>query len=68
MAGERDSSGLWGGRVHTAIFKVDNQQGLIAHRTLLNIMWQPGWKESFRGNGYICMVEYLSVHLKGLQH
>ena len=25
--GGRDSSGVWDGHVHTAIFKIDNQQG-----------------------------------------
>ena len=25
--GERNSKGVWGGHVHTAIFKMDNQQG-----------------------------------------
>jgi len=25
--GERNSKGVWGGHVHTAIFKKDNQQG-----------------------------------------
>ena len=27
LLGEGDSSGLWEGHVHTAIFKMDNQQG-----------------------------------------
>ena len=26
---------------------------LIAHATLLNVMWQPGWEESLRQDGYI---------------
>ena len=26
----------------------------IAQRTLLNVMWQPGWKGSFGENGYMC--------------
>ena len=27
--GERDSQGVWDGHVHTATFKMNNQQGLI---------------------------------------
>ena len=27
VAGVKDSSGVWGGYVHTAAFKMDNQQG-----------------------------------------
>ena len=27
VAGERNSQGVWDGRVHTALFKMDNQQG-----------------------------------------
>ena len=27
MIGKRDSSGVWDGHLHTAIFKMDNQQG-----------------------------------------
>ena len=44
--------------VHTAIFKMDDQQGstyCIAQGTLLNIMWQPGWEESLGENGYMYM-------------
>ena len=29
LLGEGDSSGLWEGHVHTAIFKMDNQQNLL---------------------------------------
>ena len=39
----RDSQGVWDGRVHTAVFKVENQQGPTgALRTLLDIQRQPG--------------------------
>ena len=32
--------------VHTAVFKMDNQQGpTVWPRELLSAMWQPGWKE-----------------------
>ena len=50
--------GLWEGHVHTAIFKMDNQQGptyCIAHESLLYTMWQPGWEGSLGENGYMCM-------------
>ena len=52
----RDSKGVWEGQVHTATFKMDDQQGpklYIVHGTLLNIMWQPGWEGSLGENGYI---------------
>ena len=34
-----------------------NQQGppVIAHGTLLNVMWQPGWEGSLGENGYMYM-------------
>ena len=39
----RDSWGVWDGHVHTAIFKMDNQQGpTIAQGTLLNVTKQSG--------------------------
>ena len=30
---------------------MDNQQGVIAHRTVLGAMWPPGWKVSLGENG-----------------
>ena len=56
MGGE-DTWGVWDGHVHTAVFKVDNQEGphCIAHGTLLNVMRQPGWEGSLRENGYMFM-------------
>ena len=27
----------------------------VAQATLLNVIWQPGWKESFGENGYMYM-------------
>ena len=27
--GRRDSQGVWGGHIHIAIFKMENQQGLL---------------------------------------
>ena len=43
--------------VHTAVFKMDNQQGAanIAHGTLLIVMWQPGYEGSLGENGYMYM-------------
>ena len=37
------------GHIHTAIFKIDNQQGLYSI-SLLNVTWQSGWEESLGGN------------------
>ena len=55
--GERNSQGVWDGHVHTAIFKMDNQQGPpVQHRELCsNGMWQPGWKRGLGENGYTYM-------------
>ena len=36
---------------HTAVFKMDNQQGPTV--TLLNVMWQPGWEGSLGENVYM---------------
>ena len=38
-----NSKGVWEGQVHTAVFKVDNQQGPIsrAHGPFLNVICQP---------------------------
>ena len=40
-----------------AILKIDNRQGPlhIAHRTLSNVMWQPGWEGSLGEDGYMHM-------------
>ena len=52
VAGRRGYLGSSGGHVHTAIFKMDNQQ---AHGTLLSVMWQPGWDWGLGKNGYLFM-------------
>ena len=40
VAGGRDSQGLWEGHVHTALFKVDNQQGpIVQHMQLSSILY-----------------------------
>ena len=41
--------------IHTAIFKMDNQQGPIVQGTLFNVMWQPGWEGSLVEKGYMSM-------------
>ena len=40
----RESQGVWEGHVHTAMFKLDNQQGPAGwHReALLGVTWQSG--------------------------
>ena len=46
VAGGKDG-GVWDGHVHTAIFKVDIQQGpTVKFRELCSVMWQPGWEGS----------------------
>ena len=55
VAGMKGSWGVWGGHVHTAVFKMDNQQGpTVAQGTVL-CMWPPGWERSLRENGYMHM-------------
>ena len=39
----RDSYGVW----------ITNKDLCIAHGTLLNVMWQPGWDRSLGENGYM---------------
>ena len=45
----------WDGHVHTAIVKIDNQQGptVLVQGILLNVVWQPGWKGRLKENGYV---------------
>ena len=60
--GGRDSQGVWDGHVHTAIFKMDNQQGpTVQHRELCLMFCG-----SLDGRGvwgrmdtYLCMAESL---------
>ena len=52
--GRRYSQGVWGGQVHTAMFKMDtNKELCIAQGTLLIVMWQPGWEASSGENAYM---------------
>ena len=43
--GGKDSYGVWDGHGHTVIFKRAETYP-IAHGTLLNVIWQPGWEGS----------------------
>ena len=54
--GGRDNQGVWDRQVHTAVFKMDSQH-CIAHETLLNVMWQPGWEGNLGENGYVYMYD-----------
>ena len=48
------SQEVWDGHVHTAIFKMYDQQGpTVQHMKLLHVLWQPGWEGSFGENGYM---------------
>ena len=53
----RDSQGDWDGHVHTAIFKIGNQQGCtVQHRELYSMLCGSLEQEgSFGENGYMCM-------------
>ena len=49
----RDSWGVWDGRVHTAVSKMDNpQRPTVQH---VELMWQPGREGSLEENGYLYM-------------
>ena len=53
--------------VHTAIFKMDNpQEPTVWSGELLNVMWQPGWKE-FQGE-WIHVYVWLSPFAIYLKH
>ena len=70
--GERNSQVIWDGHVHTATFKMDNQQGpTVQHIELcsVNVTWQPGREGVWRRmNACVCMGECLRCHLKLSQH
>ena len=46
----RDSSGVWQGHVHTAVFNMDNKDQLYS-----NVMGQPGWDTGLGKNGHVYM-------------
>ena len=72
--GGRDSWGVWDGRVHTAIFKMDNQQGpAVWHREFCSMLCGSldGKRVMGVGGGWIYVDGWLSpfaVHLKLSQH
>ena len=52
----KDRLGVWDGHVHSAVFIMDKHSILlIAQRTLLNVMWQPGWEGNLEETGYTYM-------------
>ena len=58
--GGRDSYGVWGGHVHTAVFKMDNQQGPTAQqRELCSVLCGSLDGRGFEGrvDACICMAE-----------
>ena len=62
IARGRDSYGLRGGHVHTAMFKMGNLTNTycVAHGTLLSVLCQPGWEGDWRRmDTCICMAESL---------
>ena len=68
---ERDSEGFRGGHVHTAVFKMDNQQGPIVQYMELCSMWcgsldgRGVWGEWI--HAYVWLNPF-AVHLKQSQH
>ena len=57
-------SWVWDLHVHTAIFKMDNQQGptyCVAQETLLNVRWQPRTEGSLGENGYMYVYGWVSL-------
>ena len=61
-----NNQGVWDKCVHTAIFKMSNQQGPTG--TLLNVLWQSEWQGSLGENGYKYMPESLCCLPKLSQH
>ena len=57
-------SWVWDLHVHTAIFKMDNQQGptyCVAQETLLNVRWQPRTEGSLGENGYMYVYGWVTL-------
>ena len=42
---------------------ITNRSYCIAQRTLLNVMWQPGWEGSLGENGYIYICIYMYMYI-----
>ena len=56
----RYSYGVWDGHLHTAIFKMDNQQSpTVQHMELCST--QPGREGSLGGKRYTCMYDWVPV-------
>ena len=56
MTAGRDSQGVWDGHVHTAIFKIDNQQGLLYSTWNSAQCYVAAWMGGgFGENRYVCM-------------
>ena len=68
---QRDSQGVWDGHVHTAIFKMDNQQGPNVQHTELGSMLCGNLDGRVFGREWICVYVWLSpftVLLKLSEH
>ena len=62
LPGGRDSQKVWDGHVHTAIFKMDNQQGPMQSIWNSAQCYVPGWMEAGSGEEWIhvlCVAESL---------
>ena len=57
MVEGRDSWGVWDGHVHTAVCKINSQQGpTVFHGEPCSMfMWQPGWEGCLSENGSMYM-------------
>ena len=56
IARGKDSYGVWDGHVHTAVFKMDNQQGpTVLHRELCSMLCGSLDGKGVGENGYMHM-------------
>ena len=58
VAREKDGEGIvrkFGMDMYTLLYLkwIRTKTYCVAHETLLNVMWQPGWKGSLGENGYM---------------
>ena len=66
--GGKDSECIWDGHEHTAIFKMDNQQGpTVQHRELCSILCNNLNGKKFEKDTCIGITES-AVHLKTTEH
>ena len=69
VGGRRDQPGAWEERTHTAVYKINNQQGLIVYSRRNSAQYsgitheKTIWKIM-----NTCIAETLCVHLKLIQH